>query len=68
MEKNINKNLTTVIYETKQDDEVLDEKIHYSDAEEADTELEYNTVMGFDDLTIPGAKKYHWNYIIAAVW
>ena len=34
-----NKNLTTGIVENKQDDEVLDEKIDYDDAEDAYIEL-----------------------------
>ena len=37
--KKMNKNITTVFYETKQDDEVIDENNYYDAAEEADTEL-----------------------------
>ena len=38
MEKKTNKNLTTVISETKQDYEVIDGKTYYDAAEEADKE------------------------------
>ena len=53
----MNKNLNTVISETKKDDEVIDEQIYSYTAKEVDTELEENTVMTFDDLTISGEKK-----------
>ena len=39
LENNTDKNLTYVISETKQDDEVLDETIDFDAAEEADTEI-----------------------------
>ena len=42
-----------MISDTKQDDEVLDEKNDYDAVEEADTSLKENIVMVFDDLTIP---------------
>ena len=41
----MNKNITTVIAENKQDDDVLDENIGYDYAEDEDTELEDNTVI-----------------------
>ena len=43
--KKVNKNLTTVIAENKQDDDVLDENIGYDYAEDEDIELEDNTVI-----------------------
>ena len=46
-----------MISETKEVDEVLDEKIDSAAAEEEDTELEDNTVMDFDYLTITGGKQ-----------
>ena len=52
--KIIQKNLTTVIYGTKQYDEVLDEENDSDADQQADTELEDITVMVFDELTIPG--------------
>ena len=48
--------LTTVFSKTKQDDEVIYEKIDQDTAEETDTGLEDSTLVDFDDLTIPGSK------------
>ena len=45
VKKKVNKNLTTVIAENKQDDDVLDENIGYDYAEDEDIELEDNTVI-----------------------
>ena len=54
-ENNTNKNISTVICETKQDDEVIDEKIDSDAAKQTNTELEDITVTDFDDLNLPGA-------------
>ena len=40
LQNDTNRNLTNVISETKQDDEVLDKTIYFDAAEEADTEME----------------------------
>ena len=41
----MNKKLTTVITESKQNDKFLDENISFCDAEDAQTELEDDTVI-----------------------
>ena len=43
MENNNNKKLTSVISETKHDDEVIYETISFDAAEDADPEMEYTT-------------------------
>ena len=73
-EKKINENLTTVVSENKQDDEVIDETIDSGSDEDTDTEPEENFVVYFDALTIPGLKtrlllilqNFNWimNYLI----
>ena len=45
MKNKTNKILTTVISESKQNDEVLDENFYFHASEYAETELEDNTVI-----------------------
>ena len=56
-----------MIYETKQDNGVLYEKKDFDDAEDADTELEDNKVVGFYDFNIPGENSYYRDYRILTV-
>ena len=58
--KIILKNITTFIYQTKQDYKVLDERFDYDASEEVDTEQGDNTVMASDELTIIGTKKNYY--------
>ena len=43
MENNTNKNITSAIYESKHDDQVLEKAFDFDAAEEADTEMEDTT-------------------------
>ena len=43
MENNTNKNITSAIYESKHDDQVLEKTFDFNAAEEADTEMEDTT-------------------------
>ena len=49
MENIINKNLTTVIAENRQDKEFYDENIYYNAAVESQTELEDRTVIDTEE-------------------
>ena len=63
LENNNNRNLTTAIYETKQDDEVLDENNDFDVSGEADTEMEYNIEIAELQLDneLPGNVDVHYN-------